>query len=178
MRLLDRLSRGLALLAGWAYVAIGLMLAYEVAARYFFNAPTIWAEEVSRLVFVWASLIAAAGLLQAEQHIAVTVLTDRLGPLGRRLARLLALAFVLLFAALVVRYGTPIAVGSWERGRSAGTLLDLPNWWGQAAVPLAFLLVALQALVELLRPLAGAPLPARQGVGEAAGEGAEERAGD
>jgi len=163
--LLDRLSDGLARVAGWAYFAIGLMMAYEVATRYFFNAPTIWAEELSRLVFVWASLIAAAGLLHRNQHITVTVVTDRLGPRGRRAARATALAFVLAFAVVVCWYGTPIAVNSLERGRTTGTMMDLPNWWAQAAVPVAFLLVALQAILELLRTVLGAPLPVpeRQG---------------
>ncbi len=159
MAVIDRLSDLLARLAGWAYFAIGLMLAYEVAARYFFNAPTIWAEELSRLVFVWATLIAAAGLLRHDQHIRVTVVTDRLGLAGQRWARVASHAFVLVLCGFVVWHGTPIAANSWETGRTTGTMMDLPNWWAQAAVPLAFLLLGLQSVVEMIRMLTGAPLP-------------------
>ncbi len=166
MRPIDRLSDLMAVLSGWAFFAIGLMLAYEVAARYFFNAPTIWAEELSRLVFVWATFIAAASLLRHDKHIRVTVVTDRLGEGGRRAARVVALLFVLALSAAIVWYGTPIALNSLERGRTTGTMMDLPNWWAQAAVPIAFLLLALQAVVELIRTLGGAPLPVHEEVAE------------
>ncbi|MEM6548384.1 MAG: TRAP transporter small permease [Pseudomonadota bacterium] len=151
MRLIDRLSDGLAALSGWALFVIGLMLAFEVVARYFFNAPTIWAEELSRLVFVWATLAAAASLLRKDAHIRVTVVTERLGPGGQRAMRFVSLAFVIVLAGLVVLYGTPIAWDSFTRGRTTGTMMDIPNWWAQAAVPLSFLLLGLQALVETLR---------------------------
>ncbi len=166
MAVIDRLSDLLARLAGWAYFAIGLMLAYEVAARYFFNAPTIWAEELSRLVFVWATLIAAAGLLRFDQHIRVTVVTDRMGVSGQRLARIASHIFVALLCGFVVWHGMPIAANSFETGRTTGTMMDLPNWWAQAAVPLAFLLLGLQCLVELLRIFRGAPLPKHEDVAE------------
>lgn len=165
-KLVDRLSDLLATLAGWLYFVIGLMLAWEVVARYFFNAPTIWAEELSRLLLVWGTFIAAASLLRNDQHIRVTVVTDLMGDRGRRVARVASLIFVAVLAGFVVRYGTPIAWDSFERGRTTGTMMDIPNWWSQAAVPLAFLLLGLQALIELARTLGGAPLPEHQDVAE------------
>ncbi len=166
MRLIDRLSDILAALAGWAFFAIGLMLAWEVVTRYFLNAPTIWAEEVSRLVFVWATFLAMASLLHHDKHIRVTVVTDRLSPGWQRGARVAALTFVLLLSAAVVWYGTPIAMNSLERGRTTGTMMDLPNWWSQAAIPLCFLLLALQAVLELIRTIGGAPLPRHEEVAD------------
>ena len=159
MRAIDRLSDAVGLAAGWAYFAIGLMLAWEVASRYFFNAPTVWAEELSRLIFVWATFLAMATLLHHDQHIRVTVVTDLLGPAGRRVARVATLIFVLALAVAVIFYGAPIALNSLERGRTTGTMMDLPNWWAQAAIPLAFLLLALQTLLELVRAVSGRPLP-------------------
>ena len=57
MRLIDRLSGLLARIAAWAFFATGLMLGWEVVARYFFTAPTIWAEELSRLFLVWGCFV-------------------------------------------------------------------------------------------------------------------------
>lgn len=159
MRLIDRLSDALAAIAGWAYFVIGLMLGYEVVARYFFTAPTIWAEELSRLVFIWATFIAAAALLHHNQHIRVTALTALLGERARRAMRLASLAFVIAFAALVVWYGKDAAINSFVRGRTSGSMLDIPAWWMQAAVPLGFALLGAQAALEFARTALGAPLP-------------------
>ena len=49
---LARVARALAGLSALLLFAIGAMLTYEVTARYFFNAPTIWAEELSRLFLI------------------------------------------------------------------------------------------------------------------------------
>ena len=39
---------------------------------------------------------------------------------------------------------------SFERGRTTGSLLNLPVWIAEASVPLGFALLTLQALVELI----------------------------
>lgn len=166
MRFIDRLSDALAAVAGWTYFAIGLMLGYEVAARYFFTAPTIWAEELSRLAFIWATFLAAAALLRHDQHVRVTALTALMGARGRRAARLASLAFIVAFCALVVWYGKDAALNSYLRGRTSGTMLDIPAWWMQAAVPLGFALLGAQAALELARTARGAPLPPESAVEE------------
>ena len=157
--LIDRTADHLAQLCGWTYFAVGLMLGFEVIARYFFNAPTIWAEELSRLLFVFATLLAAPALLRHNLHIRVTALTALMGPGARRVMRLLALGFVVAFCCVMVWYGKDAPLNSYARGRSSGTMLDIPAWWAQSAVPVAFALLGLQALVEFIRCALGAPLP-------------------
>ena len=159
MRVLDRFSDALAAFAGWVYVALGLMLTYEVVMRYVFTAPTIWAEELSRLFFIYATLLAAPALLHHNQHIRVTALTALMGEGGRRAARLIALGFVALVSLFLAWHALDAPLNSFERGRTSGSMLDIPAWWPQAAVPLALLLVGVQAVVEIARTAAGAPLP-------------------
>ena len=166
MRVVDRLSDALGAVAGWVYFAIGLMLAWEVAARYFFNAPTIWAEELSRLFFIYATLIAAPALLHRNQHIRVTALLGLLGEGARRAARLISLGAVLAFCVLLGWHALDAPLNSFARGRTSGSMLDIPAWWAQASVPLALGLVALLAAIELIRTAMGAPLPSDAAVEE------------
>lgn len=163
MVLLDKLSDWIATAAAWALFAIGLMLGFEVAARKLFSAPTIWAEELSRVFMVWAVFAAAAALLRRDQHIRVTVLTDMLGDGARRVMRLFALAAVAAVAAMVFWHGLSDPLNSFERGRTTGTMLDLPAWWLQASVPFGFGLLMLQAIVEFLRVLLGGSSAERGG---------------
>lgn len=157
--LIDRIADHLAQLCGWAYFIIGLMLGFEVIARYFFNAPTIWAEELSRLLFVFATLLAAPALLRQNAHIRVTALTALMGLGAQRLMRLAALGFVIAFCCVLVWYGKDAPFNSYARGRTSGSMLDIPAWWAQSAVPLAFALLGVQATVEFIRCALGAPLP-------------------
>lgn len=153
MQLLERLNAQLALISAWAFFAIGLMLGFEVAARYFFNAPTIWAEEVSRLVMVWAVFIGASTLIRHDEHIRVTMIVDLMGPTIRRFARLLALIFLAVFSIWIFWNSLPAIINSFQSGRSTGSMLDIPSWWMQLAVAVGFGLTIIQIFVEIGRTL-------------------------
>ncbi|GAB5376979.1 MAG: TRAP transporter small permease [Acuticoccus sp.] len=154
-----RLTAALAAVSAVLLFAIGAMLTYEVVARYFFNAPTIWAEELSRLFLIWAVFLASAGLLASRDHIRITVLIDRAPKALRRVADVFSYLFVAAITSLIAWHGYPIAQQSFDVGRSTGSMLDIPSWWAQAAVPLCFGLVAIQALLCALDAALGREAP-------------------
>jgi len=148
---IDRISDLCGRLAAWLFFAIGVMITYEVVARYLFNAPTIWAEEMSRFFQLWAVYIAAAYVLRHRQLIRITMLIDRLGDTGRRLAEAFTLVWILAFCAIAIWKGFVIVIDSIEIGRATSTMLGVPKWMTESAVPVGFLLLALQCLAELVR---------------------------
>ena len=151
MRAIDSVSIFLGNLAAWLFVATGLMLTYEVVARYALNAPTIWAAELSQILMIAGVFFALGATLHRRQHIAIEALYARFGPLGRKLADSLTLVFVAAFAAIVCYWGFDIALDSYLKGRSSGTMLNIPNWWTEALVPFGLAVLFLQCLAELLR---------------------------
>lgn len=147
----SRLLAWLADASAWVFFAIGLMLSFEVVARYFFNAPTIWAEELSRLFQVWGTWLAAAWLLQNRQLIAVGVVWHRLPLAAKRLTSFVNLLLIAAFCAVAIGYGTSIVLDSLRFGRKSATMLDLPLWLNEIAVPVGCALILLQCLRELVR---------------------------
>lgn len=127
------------------------MLSYEVVARYFFNAPTVWAAEIAQLFLIWGTFLSMARVLRRGQHIRIEVLTAALGETPQRYLRVFSLSVIALFSLWVIGYGWEIAHDSLERGRSTGTMLNIPNWWSQMIIPAGFSLLLLQSLAELLR---------------------------
>ncbi len=171
MRIIDRISDGLGLLAAWLFVVTGLMLTYEVVARYLFTAPTIWAAEISQVLMIAGVFLALGRTLHRRENIAIEVLHGRLGPLGRKLADSLALLFIAAFAGSTAYWGFGIAYDSFEKSRSSGTMLNIPNWWVEAMLPLGLAILVLQALVELWRVWRGAGWTKGQGSGRSSAEG-------
>ena len=158
-RLIDRISDALGWLSGWMFFAVGGMIVWEVAARYLFNAPTIWAEEMARFFQLWATYLAAATVLRHRSLIRITIVIDRLGPVARRVAELFSLTAIAVFSVLAIWYGWTITADSLAVGRTSSTMLDVPSWLTEIAVPAGFSLLLLQCLVEIGRLLTGAPLP-------------------
>ncbi|WP_305986628.1 TRAP transporter small permease [Roseibium sp. MMSF_3544] len=149
MKAFHAVLQALAGVAALLFVLAGCMLTYEVSARYLFIAPTIWAAELSQLCLIWGSMIGMPWLLKTNQHIAVDAVTERLGDAARRACRVLAMAAIALFSAIVTWKGGEIFYDSFERGRTTGSMLDLPTWVSELAIPFGFSLLFVQALIEL-----------------------------
>ena len=65
------------------------------------------------------------------------------------------MASVAVVSAIVVWYGIDDPLKSIERGRTTGTMLDPPAWLLQAAVPIGFALLGVQAALCFLRTALG-----------------------
>lgn len=150
-----KLFSNLMLALGWLSAALfglaGCMLTYEVVARYLFVAPTIWAAELSQLCLIWGCMIAMPWLLGARRHIAVDAVTERLGYTGKLVCHVLSMIAIATFSAVVAWKGWGIFFDSFERGRTTGSMLDLPTWVSELAIPVGFGFLFLQALIELIK---------------------------
>lgn len=165
-RILDGLSDFCGRLAAVLFVLIGVMITYEVVMRYAFFAPTSWAEEMSRFFQIWAVYIAAAYVLRHRHLIVITVIVDRLPRWGRLVAELFALAWIAVFSAVAVWYGAVTVAESIAVGRNTSTMLAVPQWMTEIAIPLGFGLLLLQSALEALRVLRHGPQGLQAGDGE------------
>lgn len=155
MRIVSMIETVSAWVAALLLSATGVMLTYEVLARYFFNAPTIWAAELSQLCLIWACPIAMGWALANGRHIRVTAITSLLPFRARQSAEVFALLVILAFSLVVVWYGFDIFLDSWDRGRTTGTMLNTFAWIPEASVPAGFSLLILSCLACLWRALRG-----------------------
>jgi TRAP-type C4-dicarboxylate transport system permease small subunit len=155
MALMSRLNLFFAWLGAALFVATGFMLAWEVAARYFFVSPTIWAAELSQLCLIWGTLMAMPWALERRRHIAVDALVTLLPVKARAVLDGAVMLLTAAFSAMVAWKGSEIFWDSFARGRGSGTMLGLPAWIPELAVPFGFSLLVIQALVEAARSFSG-----------------------
>ena len=103
----DRLDRLIAVLSGWAagvcLIGVLFVTTLQVFCRYVLDAPLIWPEETSRLMFVWLTYGGCLTLPCLRQHLAIEflhgALTERLRWCADLLADVLGLVF---FGALAL----------------------------------------------------------------------------
>ncbi|PKR53841.1 TRAP transporter small permease [Thalassospira marina] len=155
----NRFIVALAWIGALLFVAAGLMLSWEVVARYFFVRPTIWAAELSQLCLIWGSLIGMPWALATRRHIAVDAITRLCSPTMQRVLEILAMAVVGIFSVVVAWKGFGIFFESLERGRTTGSMLDLPTWISELPVFVGFALLAIQSLIEIIRVVMGREIP-------------------
>lgn len=158
LRYVDMLSWLCAWLAAGLFFITGLMLGYEVFARYLFTAPTIWAAELAELAMVWGIFLGGAWLLHNRAHIQITLLTQEMPVPVRRGLEILVMLAIAVFSIAMVYYGWQIAANSFGVGRRSGTMLNLPAGIWQLAVPVGFTLLAVQAISDSARLVRGKPV--------------------
>ncbi len=150
LRLVDRLTNASGVLSAWMLFSIGLMVTYEVVTRKVFNAPTIWADEMARFFQIWAVYMAGAYVLKHRNLIAVDLFTSTLYRRTGRLLDYFALLVIAVFSLVAVYYGTLIVVESIQVGRHTSTMLGVPKWMTESAIPVTFALLFLQTVAEAI----------------------------
>lgn len=63
--------------------AMSILVFLNVVLRYGFNSSINVTEEVSRYMFVWLTFLAAVLAFNENQHVSVTIFTDKLSATGR-----------------------------------------------------------------------------------------------
>lgn len=162
----DRVDRTARAIETWLIVAIlgGLILlgAGQILLRNFFSVGFAWTDGLARLAVLWLGLLGALAASRDGRHITMGAVTRFLPQRLRTGAGVSADWFGAVVSAALAWYSWQFVGDSREFG---DTLLgDVPAWWLQLIMPVAFALIALQFVVQSVRRLRGAvtvagPLP-------------------
>ena len=151
MNYYDKIVKYSGYLASALFITIGFIVSYEVIMRYLFNSPTIWVNEVSRFLQIWATYLALTYSFHKNDFIRITVVYDRLNENGKKILDFISFIFILIFSSFVVYYGWLIAYDSLKVGRTSSTILDVPSFLTELAIPLCFAFLVLRVLLEAIK---------------------------
>jgi TRAP-type C4-dicarboxylate transport system permease small subunit len=161
--LISKISSACGRIAAWLYFAIGCIIIFEIVARYVFLKPTIWVEEMSRFLQIWATYLAAAYVLKNRKLIAITAVRDRLPKHFRIMSEAISLTIIAAFSMVAVWYGSTTVIESIHIGRASSTMLGVPLWMTELAIPVGFSLLFLQVLAELVQLFYGPNITCEEG---------------
>ena len=151
MNYYDKIVKYSGYLASALFIAIGFIISYEVIMRYLFNSPTIWVNEVSRFLQIWATYLALTYSFHKKDFIRITVIYDRLNETGKKILDFISFIFIIIFSCFVVYYGWLIAYDSLKVGRTSSTILDVPSFLTELAIPLCFAFLVIRVILEAIR---------------------------
>ncbi len=146
---LDAALGGLVELAAAAIVLIEILVLFAgVVARYVFHSPLVWSDELASILFLWLSMLGAVVALRRGEHMRMTALVNHIGPARRAQLEAGALAASLAFLFLIL---APAIEYAHEEHFIITPALELSNAWRAAAIPVGMGLMAVVALLRLLR---------------------------
>jgi len=136
LKLFDRITEGMAVIAAAALAAVALSVVYEVVMRYAFGRPTSWVIDFSEYALIGCLFFATAWVLTQEAHIKIDIVMMMSPPKVVRVLTLIA-SVIGSFACAVFCVVSVIAV--WEAFRDGEVIwrsIIVPKWLVFAAMPI------------------------------------------
>jgi TRAP-type mannitol/chloroaromatic compound transport system permease small subunit len=153
VRIVDRISAFSGIIAAWLIAPLVIATCYEVASRYLFNAPTIWAYEIGFMATGAQFLLGMAYTLNRGAHIRIDVLSTMMSERFKALVDLVCYLFLLLpFVAWVswTLYGRALTAMRTNE-HSGQSAWNPPLWPFRTIFFIAFALLLLQVLAEIVK---------------------------
>lgn len=147
-----KLERGIATVVEWLTVALTiadmLVLLAGVVARYGFNRPLMWSDEVASLLFLWLAMLGSVVALHRSEHMRMTAVVKALPEGWGSFVETIALGVMASFLGILV---PPLLQFAHEETVNILPALDVSSVYRVAALPVGAALMALLAVVKLFQ---------------------------
>ncbi len=145
MKILSRFNDGLSryLFIGAMIGCFGIMaiIVLNVFARYIFDAPFYWAEEVAAVLMVLVSLFPAAELWKRGAHINFEIIQKILSEAMWKRLQIVICLVTMIFSGVLAWQGLKATHLVWARNMREPSLLGTPLW-----IPYSLLFLGVGAL--------------------------------
>jgi TRAP-type mannitol/chloroaromatic compound transport system permease small subunit len=139
----------------WLSVPLVAVVAYEVVARYLFNAPTIWAFDLTYMLYGTLFMLGAAYALHKGAHIRTDFFWEKFST--RRKGLIDSISYLVFFfpsLAMLFVISLNEAIYAWQINETSDQTPWRPMLWPfKAVVPLTCVLLLIQGISELLKSL-------------------------
>jgi TRAP-type mannitol/chloroaromatic compound transport system permease small subunit len=153
MSIIDKVNDRVGNLLSYFLFLFFVLLLMEVILRYFFNSPTVWANELAQMLFGAYAILAGGYILRAGGHVNVDIIYARLSRKSRAALDIFTSLLFFLFCAMLLIYGGSLAWDSLSRFEHSQSAWNPPLYPAKLMIPLAAVLLLLQGLVKLIRDI-------------------------
>jgi TRAP-type mannitol/chloroaromatic compound transport system permease small subunit len=151
-RAVDRLNELVGRGVSWLGLAAVLICAAAASARYGLNVGSNAWLEIQWYLNSAVFLLVAGYTLRRNEHVRIDVINGRLPPRVQAWIDILGGLLMLLPAALIIGwYSWPSLVNSWEIQEYSSDPGGLIRWPVRLLIPVAFALLALQGVSEVIK---------------------------
>jgi TRAP-type C4-dicarboxylate transport system permease small subunit len=147
----DRLGRNLETLL--LSLTVGGMIglaAVQILLRNFWGGGIAWADEVLRILVLWAAMLGAVAASREQRHVSIDALSRYLPAFLHRFTVRLTSLFTAVVCFILAWYSWLFVADSWDVGdRVLGG--EMPAWAVQAILPVGFALIGYRYVIFSLR---------------------------
>lgn len=147
-KIFDLFEKALNLILQVLLGTIVVTISYSVLMRYVFSRPPVWAEELSRFIFIWVVMLGAILVTREQSHIEFTILFDRFPKKVKPVVKTIIHLLILSFCWVMVREGWNIYPIVAE---AASPTFGISMGWLYLSIPVGGMLMGIFTLENLLK---------------------------
>ena len=151
-KVVDKVTDATRAMVGVAAGVMTFVIVIEVILRYGFGRSLYFAEELSRLSFVWAGFLATSLALRKGVHASVQLVVDHFPKAPQKWVVVFSQMAVLFF--LIFIFVAAITVLPHQWGQLTPTM-EIRMFWFYLSVPIGVGLMIIQLLPQIQRALKG-----------------------
>ncbi|MDF2141801.1 TRAP transporter small permease subunit [Paenirhodobacter sp. CAU 1674] len=152
IRLIDGLNEIVGRVVAFVAVIFAGMIIYDVILRYGFNAPTLWAFDLTKQLYGFYFILLGGYALRHQAHVRVDLLTETMRHGPRRVVEILGyLIFFFPFAWVFTTRSWDFAMRSLAQKETTYGAIQLPVYPVKIAMSVAAALLLLQGISEVLK---------------------------
>jgi TRAP-type mannitol/chloroaromatic compound transport system permease small subunit len=154
-RWIDTVTRFIGENVAWLIVVAAAISAGNAIIRKLFDISSNAWLELQWLLFAVVFLMAAPWTLALNEHIRIDILNERMPRWARNTIEIVGhLFFLLPMAALIAYTSWGFFVLSYEQNEQSSNYGGLPQWPAKMLIPIAFSLLFIQGISELIKRIA------------------------
>jgi len=149
---LDGVSEWTGRIFVWLIIPLTIVVVFEVISRRFFNAPHIWATEVTNYIYGPHFMLVAAYTLLYKSHVSIDIIYGSFSPRTRAILDIFTyLVFFFPFCGIVFYQGIVFAQTSWSIGETSDSAALRIVPLIKTVIPITFGLLLIQGLANFIR---------------------------
>jgi len=153
VRAIDKFTDTTGIWIAWLNLPLVLAVAYEVIARYFFHAPTIWSFDVTYMLYGTIFMLGAAFALHKGAHIRTDFFYDNWSVRTKGMVD--SISYIVFFFPSLILFLVASAGEAWYAWTINETSEQTPwrpiLWPYKAVVPVTCVLLMLQGVSEVIK---------------------------
>lgn len=139
------------------FVALVLVVVWQVFSRQVVQSPATWTTSVAQYLFVWLALFGSAWVFSEKEHIAVDFLTRLVRINGTRGMEITVNVVILAFAVLILVWGGLRGVDLTWSQKVSGLPVNIGTMY--LALPISGLIMTFYSIFHIVEAFHGRGLP-------------------
>lgn len=154
-RLIDAMTTWIGKIMMWCILATTLISATNAIVRKAFDISSNAFLEVQWYLFAAVFMLGSGYAFLKNAHVRIDFISNKFGARGRNIVDVLGiLVFVFPLCFLMVKLSWPVFENAWVSGEMSSNAGGLIRWPVYGLIPLGFVMLAIQAVSELIKRLA------------------------